>query len=500
MDAARKFWLAGVLLVGLTVAAHLRGVGGQFVQWDDNSHITQNVVIRALTFDNVRTMFTTGIAKLYCPLTWLSFAVDYQISGRDPLGYHVTNLLLHVANTLLVAWLLFRVTQNFPAAVLTAAIFGVHPLRVESVAWVTERKDVLFVFFYLLALLRYRTWVEAKRRGDYWWCLVFFFGAIFSKSAAVTLPAVLILLDWFVYRRQAWVEKIPFLIGSVLIAAATVATQAGGDGETVVSTAVIPMWARSGLVGYCALFYVGKFLWPFQLSAIYPTFEEMEWKMLDAAGWLLALVAVTGLVWVLRRRVPVLLPAWLFYLITLSPTIGLIPVGAHVVADRFSYLPLIGLALPVGLALVKWPKIGWVGAFLILGLVFVSDRRCAVWYDSEKLFQDVLRQYPDSYPALVNLTWWYSGNGRLDEAIAIGERAVKVAPNGLVGRTHLARAYIRAKRYRDAIAVLKPAIDHGINVHYVWHQLHECFTALGDEANARRMELKMKQTPPAPGR
>src|SRR5580704_17204432 len=164
--ADRWMWTGGLLVVLLTIAAHARGLQGQFLEWDDYGHITQNPVIRSLSPANLWMMFTQPAAKLYVPLTWLSFAIDYQLWGHNPFGYHLTNLLLHVANTVLVLLLAFellrdRVTHARPAAILTAAIFGVHPLRVESVAWATERKDLLFAFFYLLAILAYLRWVVA---------------------------------------------------------------------------------------------------------------------------------------------------------------------------------------------------------------------------------------------------------------------------------------------------------------------------------------------------
>ena len=175
----------GGLLVGLlTVIAHWRSRLGQFIEWDDTTHITQNVVIRALTLEHLRVMFTTAIAKLYIPLTWLSLAVDYQVWGRNPAGYHLTNLILHVANTLLVLVLVRRLlegrhSQPIWVALLTAALFGVHPLRVESVAWATERKDVLFVSFYLLALGAYLPWAIALKRSAYWCC----FGCFVAASS-----------------------------------------------------------------------------------------------------------------------------------------------------------------------------------------------------------------------------------------------------------------------------------------------------------------------------
>jgi protein O-mannosyl-transferase len=497
-------WVGGLLVLLLTIAAHARGLQGQFLEWDDYSHITQNPLIRSLSPTNLWRMFTEPTAKLYVPLTWVSLAIDYQVWGQIPFGYHLTNLLLHAANTLLVLLLVFQLLRGRfehaqPAAVLTAAIFGVHPLRVESVAWVTERKDLLFAFFYLLAMLAYLRWVVRGNRRNYWGCLLLFVCSALAKSTAVTLPLVLVLLDVFWKRRVAVWEKIPFFAVSLIIGTATFIAQASGKGETVMSTEVIPLWARLGLVGYCTLFHVGKFLWPFHLSAVYPSFEDFGWTPPQAVAYLLAFTVLLATAFAFRRRAPIVLPSWLFYLITLSPTIGLIPVGVHVVADRFTYVPLIGLALPLSVGVLtlanNWrraqPILAATIATWLVALAILSAKRSAIWSNTEALFHNALAENPNCYPALVNLTTYYTSTKQFDEAIDCGTRAVAVAPNGLVGRKSLASALVQARRYREAIKALQPAIDHGIDDRAVWQTLKECFTALGDEKNARLAETRM---------
>jgi protein O-mannosyl-transferase len=384
-------------------------------------------------------------------------------------------------------------------ALLTAAIFGVHPLRVESVAWATERKDVLFAFFYLLALLAYLRWLDRGKPNSYWMCLLLFIGSALSKSTAVTFPFVLMILDWFWKRRIALSEKVPFFAVSLLVGAATFVAQASGTGETVLGVTVIPLWARLGLVGYCTVFYVGKFFWPFHLSAVYPTFEDFGWTPLIAVGYLVAFCALLGAALALRRRAPIMLPSWLFYLVTLSPTIGLIPVGAHVVADRYAYMALLGLALPTSLGLVAVANklrplrliVSVAIVMLLTALTILSAKRAAVWTSTETLFQNALAEDPTCYTALVNLTVYYTSANRLDSAIDCGQRAVQLAPNGLIGRKNLAIALTHAKRYREAIQILRPAIEHGIDDPVVWRVLKESFDAVGDKQNANIAEARM---------
>jgi hypothetical protein len=512
----RWLWWGCLFVALLTIAAHWPGLYGQFVDWDDGSHITKNPAILAFTPHNLWLMFTEPTAKLYIPLTFFSFAVDYQVWGRDPFGYHFTNLVLHLANTVLVLMLVYRIVDRrdasanplaasqkrpanlaAPVAVLTAAFFGVHPLRVESVAWATERKDVLFAFFYLLALLAYLRWVDEGKRSAWWACFLLFTASILSKSTAVTFPIVLLLLDMFLFQRRALREKIPFFIVCLILGAATVVAQGSGKEETVVSTGLIPLWGRVGLVGYCALFYVRKFCWPFHLSAVYPTFDEMGWGPMTAVAWAIGFVLVTTIVVLLRRRAPILLPSWLWFLITLSPTIGLVPVGIHVVADRFSYLPFLGLALPVSFGLAagagalarRGPAVGLacgIGVLaVVLGLAVLCGQRTQVWRSTETLFQNALVENPNCLPALVNLTEWYSSQKRFDEAIAHGRRAVELAPTGLLGRKNLAYALIHSGRPREAIGVLRPAIEHDVDDADVWRAVGECFMKENEWKNAK---------------
>jgi hypothetical protein len=516
------------LVAALAVAAHVGGLHGQFVDWDDTNHITRNPLIRSVDPAHLWAMFTEPAAKLYIPLTWLSLAVDYQFWGTNPLGYHLTNLLLHALNSWLVLGLVGQILQQYrqchselarnlkltvrrdsrdssqarndrycsvlPIATLTAAIFAVHPLRVESVAWATERKDVLFVCFYLLGLLAYVRWTDTGRRGWYLGCFGLFCASALSKSAAVTFPAVLLLLDALVFHHKRFVEKLPFVVVAGIISLATVVAQASGTGETVAGADVIPVWARVGLVGFCSLFYLGKFVWPVHLSAVYPTFDEMGWGLFQAAGYLAAFAGITVAAFLVRRKWPVAWAGWLFYLVTLSPTIGLMPVGIHVVADRYCYLALLGPALVVSVGLLHWRNAWPVAGAWVVALTVLSAQRTAVWANTETLFQNAVAEDARCLPAHLNLTIWYTRHQQFDQAIQHGEAAVAVAPDGLRGRKCLAKAYIGAGRYRAAAEVLRAATDRRVEDAEVWLMLGDCFTAMGDVRNAEAARRHLKST------
>jgi protein O-mannosyl-transferase len=380
-------------------------------------------------------------------------------------------------------------------ALLAAAIFGVHPLRVESVAWATERKDVLFAFFYLSALIVYWRWLGNHKWRTYWICFALFVASALSKSTAVSFPVVLLIIDHWIARRKAWGEKMPFFLVSLIITTITFAAQAGGPVETVATPEFIPLWARTGLIGYCSLFYVKKFFWPFHLSAVYVNFDQMNWTLLISLGYLAAFSVVTALVIANRRRCPVLLPAWLFYLVTLSPTIGLIPSGVHIVADRFSYLPLIGLALPLSMGVVcllySLPNsvarliVSLLVATVLVMLAFLTDQRGAIWSNTETLFQNALQENPDCLPAHLNLAVWHTNRKELDEAIDQARQAVKLAPDNIRGRKILAYAFIAKGDRREAVITLRPLAQQDVQDAEVWSILADCFESLGDAKNAK---------------
>jgi len=498
MDRIRdtwRTWLVGSLLAAVTLAAYWPARHFDFLNWDDLTYVSKNDHVRGgLTWNGFFWSFTHVYCSNWHPLTWLSHMLDCQLYGLNPGGHHLTSLLLHSVNASLLFVALKRLTGALWRSALVAALFALHPLHVESVAWVTERKDVLFVFFYLLGLISYFRWLDSHKRIDYGVCFGLFAASALSKSTAVTFPVVLLLIDHFLAKRKAWGEKVPFFAVSLIIAGITFVCQAGGPGETVAPPEIIPLWARAGLVGYCSLFYVRKFLWPAHLSAVYPTFDEMHWNISLNLEYLAAFALVTVLVFATRRRWPMLLPSWLFYIITLSPTIGLVPVGIHVVADRYSHLAILGLMLPVSMVIAH--AVGaarGVGTRIVLGgvivavfatLTLVAERRTEIWSNSETLFLDALQENPDCLPAHVNLTFWYTSHKDFARAIHHGERAVEIAPDGIPGRKNLAYAYINQGKQREAIHVLRPLAEHKVEDPDVWRALADCFEALGDTNNA----------------
>ena len=356
-------WLMALLLALVTVAIYWPTMRDGFV-YDDEEYVVNNThVTSGLTLENVRWAFTSFYAANWHPLTWLSHMVDCQLSGLNPFGHHLTSVLLHSINTMLVFLLLRRLTGLPWRSFMVAALFGWHPLHVESVAWVAERKDVLGAFFGLLALIfyaRYAGQAEVKNQksaseiwlfdprlpADYWLSFFFFALGLMSKPMLVTWPFVLLLLDYWPLARfrpgHLWrlvAEKIPFF---ALAAAASVVTfLAQGQGDALVSVQALPIGIRIGnaIVSCCS--YLEKLLWPVNMSVFYP-FPELLliWKVLLAG---IMFFGISALLFVQRRKYPFLLMGWLWYCGTLVPVIGLVQVGSQSMADRYSYIPSLGL-------------------------------------------------------------------------------------------------------------------------------------------------------------
>src|SRR5208282_984042 len=360
--------IACLFLVVATLAAYGDLRNHQFINYDDDRYVTDNPPVQnGLTLKGVSWAFTTLHGDLWIPLTWLSFMVDSQLFGLHPGGFLLTNLLFHIANALLLfLWLLY-LTRTLGCSFLVAALFALHPLHVESVAWATERKDVLSTFFWLLTMWAYVWYAERPRLGRYLLILVCFSLGLMAKPMLVTLPFVLLLLDYWplgrlplkgpglaaaspkpgpgvTLKRLVW-EKSPLLVISALSSVVTFYAKKEAGAILTLHTLPIPNRLANAMVAYVS--YLGKMFWPAHLAVLYPLPRHNLpiWQPL-AAGLALAVLSLLALRQ--ARRHPYLPVGWLWYLGTLLPVIGLVQVGKQaLVADRFTYVPLIGLFIIV---------------------------------------------------------------------------------------------------------------------------------------------------------
>jgi len=415
----------------------------EFVNWDDPTYILENGnVLRGLTWETFRWAITTGYSPYWHPVTWLSHLLDVSWFGLDAGAHHLTNLFLHVANTLLVFGLLRRMTSAEGKSAFVAAVFAVHPLHVESVAWVAERKDVLSTFFWALTIWAYVSYVKRRSAARYAAVMILFLLALMSKPMVVTLPAVLLLLDFWPLRRAGWrsllVEKIPLLAMSAITSIGTVLIQNRVGAMATLDALPWHVRLSNALTNYIG--YIWSTLWPAGLAAFYPLKLAPMW-MAVAAAMLLVLITIGALR--CRHRHPYLIVGWAWYVITIAPVIGFLQAGEQARADRFMYVPMIGL-----LMMAAWgvPELmdRWFGvasklrrrgmvaasAFIVLLCSVVAHAQVQTWESSVTLWRHAVEATPNSYIAYENLAQAMRDRGQFDEALALYARALPLAPAG----------------------------------------------------------------------
>jgi len=500
---ARASWMTGALIALLTVAAFLPTLGNGFVDWDDDENFLTNPHYRGLGWIQIRWMFSIPHTGPYVPITWMTLGLDYVLWAMNPAGYHATSVIFHTLNTILVYALARRLLAvAAPAreaairwgAAVAALLFGIHPLRVESVAWISERRDVVSGFFVLLTVLAYLT--AAARGGagrlDRRWCWAavgLFSLALLSKPIAVGLPAALVALDYCPlgrmasgstsplrrFLRLAFIEKAPFLVvGAVLAAVAVVVGRLHG--------AVTPLEAlgipeRLAISSYGLIFYLWKTLAPWPLSPLYTLFYPVRpWSATYLIPEILVVLITAVLVW-MRRRWAAGLVAWVSYLALLFPVIGIFHNGAQIAADRYTYLACLPWALLAGAGLawcldararigqgVSWAAVGAAG-LIIVSFMSLTVRQIGVWKDSVTLWRQAAAVEPGSDIPIFFLGWALTDALRFDEARAHFERSLARVPDSLpslraqfmvqlgIVEERAGRPLVAQSRYRDALAL-----------------------------------------------
>ncbi len=471
---------AALLLVVITILAYLSALRGGFV-WDDAEYVTENPALQVpgglwgIWFDPS----AHNTEAHYWPVTYTSFWVEYQLWGARPVGYHLTNVLLHVLNSILL-WLLLR-RLAIPGAVLAAVIFALHPVHVESVAWIIERKDVLSGLFYILAFWAYVRFLTTRAWSIYALAAVLFICAMLSKSVAVTLPVALGL--WCMRDRVRRAEVLPLIPLIALAAGLTlldlwrVAQSAPPYGPD------LPLLDRPLIAGRAFWFYLGKLLWPAELMATYP-----RWEIEPGSFWQwlypLAALALVASLWALRRKLgkgPLL--AVLFFAVTLGPVLGLVQFGfmrVSFVADRFQYLASIGIIVLVAAASARgvgrlrlparWTALAAAGLLLVLG--GLTWRYAGVYRDDETFWRYNVRKNPESYAAHYNLGVVLGDAGETPEAALFHlRRALEIYPDFAEAQNRLGMELARRKQHDVAVWHFREAVQIDPDFADAWHNL-----------------------------
>lgn len=449
-----------------------------FVNYDDPIYVTANLhVQQGVTWENIKWAFhPTQETANWHPITWLSHMLDCQCFGLNPAGHHLTSVLLHAVNTVILFLVLRTMTRTFWRSFFVAALFGLHPLHVESVVWVAERKDVLSTLFWLLTLWAYAKFtIETKSQHGtpklfYGLALIFFSLGLMSKAMLVTLPFVLLLLDYWPLARfqqnNLWalaVEKMPFLLLATAAGIVTFAVQKSGG--AIASMAPLPLPARleNALVSYCR--YPGKMFWPENLAVFYP--HPVHWPMPAVLLALAFLAGVTFSVFKRRRISPYLPVGWLWFIGTLVPVIGLVQVGAQAMADRYSYIPLVGLFILITWGLHESMQHERYRAVLLSLATLASVLLCIVltrtqigyWQNSGTLFRHAVSVTKNNYIAYLHLGNFLARQNSPKEAMEAYRRAIQIYPGYLEAHLNLGVLLRLEDRSDEAIKQFEEVIQ-----------------------------------------
>ena len=465
------------VLVLATVAAFWGLRSNGFVRLDDDLYVTNNAhVQKGLSGESVRWAFTATEAANWHPVTWLSHMLDVELFGLDAGKHHLTSLLLHILNAMLLFLLLLRMTGALWRSALVAALFALHPLHVESVAWVAERKDVLSTIFWLLTLLAWLAYVRSKKSAPYALALALFALGLMAKPMLVTLPFTLLLLDFWPLRRLAlppkgWpaalrglvLEKVPFFALSAASCAATFMAQHAGGAVRPLENLPLADRIANAVWAYAA--YLLKALWPSGLSAFYPLPPEGHpaWQVLLAA---LLLAGIGAGAIRAAQRSPHLLFGWLWYLGTLVPVIGLVQVGDQAMADRYTYVPAIGLFVAIA-----WAFGGWAGrtavartwaagsvAAALLSLSVATHAQVGYWKSSRTLFGRALAVTTGNFLIHNNLGVLNFEEGKSEEAVAHLQESIRIRPFYELAHDNLGAVLVEAGRMEEAISHFREAL------------------------------------------
>jgi protein O-mannosyl-transferase len=512
--ALLAFALAIVTLAVYYPVRHL-----PFINYDDDLYVTQNVHVQSgLEWDTVQWAFTTHDTANWHPLTWLSHALDFQLFGLSPAGPHVVNLLLHTLNVVVLFWVLWRATGAIRRSAMVAALFALHPINVQSVAWVAERKNLLSMTFFLLALGAYRWYVSQPRIGRYVVVTVLFVLGLMAKPQIITLPLVLLLWDyWPLHRmtagnftRLVW-EKLPLFALAAASAWVTLLAHSAGQAMRYLP---LSMRIANALLSYAR--YMKRAVWPAHLALFYPHPQVglTTWQVIACAAVLLGVTAfalrpsllafsqkseienterpIANSEW--RRAA---FTGWLWFLITLLPMIGIIQVGEQAMADRYAYLPFIGLFIMFVWAVADWAGQHHIpakaqaaaGIAVLLALSVVTRRQLEHWHDSVTLWTHTLEITRDNYLAEVDLGAALVQRGEVARAMEHFRAATAIAPRDPLGNMYLARYAQSQGNLPEAIAAYQRVIDASLDPNLkarAYSNMGYAYRALGNEAEAQK--------------
>ena len=476
----RHSWIVYPLLVGLTIAAFCSVVRNDFVVFDDSTSIINNPFVRqGLNPQSIRWAFTTMLTANWQPLTWLSHMLDGQLFGLRPSAHHLMNLLLHILNVLLLYTALKKMTGAILPSAFTTALFAIHPLHVESIAWASERKDVLCALFWFLTMHAYVRFTRQRTLSNSLLVLLPFLLGLMSKPMIVTLPFSLLLLDIWPLERigrhapnatslpQLLIEKTPLFLCSALACVVTFIAQKSSGAVRALDT--IPLFPRLANAAQSYLLYLVKTFWPVHLSVFYP-YAPISSPMAIGTLFVLTFITITAIA--MFRKAPYFLMGWLWYLGTLVPVIGLIQVGEQAMADRYTYIPLIGIFIMISWGCAdlfghliihlsarnkRWSVVFdrdvllTTACFLVLLLALLTGRQVLAWRNTGSLFSHAIAVTRNNYVAHTILGIHLARNGDPEAAIEQYAQALRIKPDHTAALNNWGMALAQQSKYDEAI-------------------------------------------------
>lgn len=509
----RAAWWLPIVIALVTAFAFVPAIHNGFTDWDDPFYVTDQPLIRDSSPSGFRAMFSTYVEGNYHPLTMASFAVDYRFWKLNPRGYHITNIVLHVLATLAVFGFIFLLTGSNELSAVTSLFFGIHPLHVESVAWVSGRKDVLYALFYIAACIAYVLWVRGRRpkAATYAGSLALFVLSLLCKGMAVSLPLALLAIDFYLRRKASLktllLEKAPFFLIALIFGYVAVVAQAKQG--AVQNLAAFAFYERILFACYGISAYLIRSIVPGDLSALYPYPLRTGGGGLPLVYYLAplgALAFVAAVCWSLRSGRAIAFGA-LFFLINVALVLQLFPVGSAVIADRYTYLSYVGVGFIIA-SVVRSLIRGVLSRQLVLRTavtvllaaagalaVFATRARCEAWKDNITLWNDVLRQYPNLPLGYTMRARSYMQQGRNDRALSDAEKALSLDPKQPRALTMRGTIRYLNRDNQGALSDLERAVSLEPDEAVPWNSLGAVHLALGRHDLAlvdfsRAIELK----------
>lgn len=481
-------FIAASVISVLTCLSYTSVQEAQLTNWDDNKYITENPVVKSLSTSNIRTIFTGFSEGNYHPLTMISFALNYSQNGLDPGPYHVTNLVFHLFNTLLVFWFIFLLCGEIRIAFITSLLFGVHPLHVESVAWVSGRKDLLYVFFFLLSLISYVYYSKNQKITFYFLSLFFFLFSCLSKGMAVALALVIPLLDFYLNRRVLTLKnltgKIPFFVMALFFG--LLAVKAQQVGPTLSGEADFPFFQRIAFAGYAFIHYLWKLMLPYNLAVFYP-YPINVGDHLPAAYYLYPALAcgLLALAIFSLKYSRDFFFGFSFFTINLIFVLQILSVGNAVMADRYTYLSSLGFFFMAGVSVnmlkATYKKTGFAAICIYsILLVFITADRCKVWQNSLSLWNDQIEKQPTVPVAFENRALVKGFANDLTGALKDFDQAIRLKPD--YAQAYFDRAIAKEKLgdNQGAVSDYNMAIKHNKNLWLVYLNRGKIHTRTGE--------------------